>query len=107
MQKNGQYLSLVVPNEKGEFSMAPDSLAATLSPKGRVTLPREILRTLRWSAGTRLLVENTPDGVLLKPEPVPAETRPEDVFGSLTYDGPPKTVREMNAGVLAEAKLRS
>ncbi len=85
----------------------PVPLTTTLSTKGRVTLPKPIRRALRWSAGTRLLVESTPDGVLLKPEPVSAETRPEDVFGSLTYAGPPKTVQEMNAGVLAEAKLRS
>lgn len=86
--------------------MAPESLTTIVSPKGKVILPKEILRALRWSAGTRLIVESTPDGVLLKPEPVSAETQPEDVFGSLAYDGPPKTVQEMNAGVLSEARRR-
>ena len=86
--------------------MAPESPTVTLSPRGKMTLPKEVLRALRWSAGTRLLVETTPDGVLLKPEPVFAETRPEYVFGSLAYDGPPKTVQEMNVGVLTEARRR-
>lgn len=99
------YLPFALPNAE-EFRMAPESPTATLSPKGKVILPKEILRALRWSAGTRLLVETTPDGVLLKPEPVFAETRPEDVFGSLTYDGPPKTVQEMNAAVLSETRRR-
>ena len=89
------------------FPMKSESLTATVSPRGKVTLPKQVLRALRWSAGTRLLVENTPDGVLLKPAPVFAETRPEDVFGSLAYDGPAKTVDEMNAGVLAEARKQS
>ena len=35
-----------------------------------------------------------------------SETRPEDVFGSLAYDGPPKSLQEMRAGVLAEARRR-
>ena len=82
-------------------------MTTTLSTRGRVTLPKPIRRALRWAAGTRLVVESTSEGVLLRPEPSFPETRPEDVFGSLAYDGPPKTVQEMNAGVRAEAGLRS
>lgn len=84
----------------------PETPTTTVSTKGQVILPKAIRRALRWEAGTRLLVENTSEGVLLKPKPVFAETRPEDVFGSLAYDGPPKSIREMRAGVLAEARRR-
>ncbi len=84
----------------------PEPLTTTLSTKGQVILPKPIRRALRWVAGTRLVVENTSDGVLLKPEPVFPETRPEDVFGSLAYGGPPKSLQEMEAGVLAEARRR-
>ena len=86
--------------------LTPEPLTTTLSTKGQVILPKAIRQALRWAAGTRLVVENTPDGVLLKPEPVFAETRPEDVFGSLAYDGPSKSPQEMRAGVLAEARRR-
>ena len=55
----------------------------------------------------RLVVENTPEGVLLKPLPAFVETRPEDVFESLACDGAPKSLADMEAGVLAEAKRRS
>lgn len=78
----------------------------TLSTKGQVILPKPIRRALRWTAGTRLVVESTPEGVLLKPEPAFPETRPEDVFASLAYHGPAKSLREMEAGVLAEARRR-
>jgi hypothetical protein len=33
-------------------------------------------------------------------------TRSDDVFGSLKGLGPPKTLKEMDAGVLAEARRR-
>ena len=84
----------------------PEQLTTTVSTKGQVVLPKAIRQTLGWRAGTRLVVENTPEGVLLKPESVFAETRPEDVFGCLAYDGPPKSVADMQAGVLAEARRR-
>ena len=83
-----------------------ERLTTTVSTKGQVILPKAIRQTLRWEAGTRLVVENTPEGVLLKPAPVFAETRGEDVFGCLAHDGAPKTLEEMEAGVLAEARRR-
>ena len=33
-------------------------------------------------------------------------TRPEEVFGVLPYDGPTKSIEEMDAAVLEEAKRR-
>jgi len=50
---------------------------------------------LRWEAETRLVVENTPEGALLKPELAFAETRSEDVFGRLARAGVPKPLAEM------------
>ena len=86
--------------------MAVNALTTTVSTKGQVILPKQIRERRAWGAGTRLLVEDTPEGVLLKPAPVFAETRPEDVFGSLPHTGRPKSIEEMDAGVLAEARRR-
>ena len=85
----------------------PERLITTVSTGGQVILPEAIREALNWEAGTRLVVENTPQGVLLKPVPAFAETRPEDLFGCLESDGAPKSLAEMEAGVLAEAKRRS
>ena len=82
----------------------PEQFTTTVSTKGQVILPKAIRRALRWEAGTRLLVENRPEGVLLRPEPAFAETQPQDVFGCLAWDGPPKSLPDMQAGVLAEAR---
>lgn len=83
-----------------------ERLTTTVSTKGQVILPKAIRRALRWDAGTRLVVENTSEGVLLKPEPRFVETRPEDVFGCLAWAGPPKSLEEMQEGILAEARRR-
>ena len=84
----------------------PERLTTTVSNKGRVILPKAIRQALHWEAGMRLLVERTPEGVLLKPVPAFAETRPEDVFGRLACDGAPKSLAEIEAGVMAEATRR-
>lgn len=85
---------------------ATEKLTTTVSTKGQVILPSAIRQRREWRAGTRLTVEETTDGVLLKPAPVFAPTRPEDVFGALRYTGKPKSIAEMDAGVLAEARRR-
>ena len=84
----------------------PERLITTVSTKGQIILPKAIRQELHWEAGMRLVVENTPEGVLLKPVPAFTETRPEDVFGCLESAGAPKSLAEMEAGVLTEAKRR-
>ena len=84
----------------------PEPLVTKVSTKGQVILPKAIREQRNWDAGTRLVVENTPDGVLLKRAPVFAATRPGDVFAMLPYNGAPKSFEEMDAAVLAEARRR-
>lgn len=78
-----------------------------LSTKGQVILPKAIRDRRHWHAGIELIVEETPEGVLLKPAKVFPETRPEEVFGMLRYGGPPKSLAEMDAAVAAEARRRN
>jgi AbrB family looped-hinge helix DNA binding protein len=83
-----------------------EKATTTVSTKGQVILPKAIRQKRRWEAGTRLIVEETPDGVLLKAAPIFPPTRSEDVYGSLRYKGRPKTLEEMEAGIVAEVKRR-
>ena len=83
-----------------------EKLTTTVSTKGQVILPSAIRQRREWRAGTRLTGEDTPEGVLLKPAPAFAETRPEDVFGVLAHRGKPKTLEEMDESILAEARRR-
>ena len=81
-------------------------LTTTLSTKGQVILPKEIRRQRRWASGTRLIVEDTAAGVLLRPAPLFAATQPRDVFASLPHRGRPKSLAAMAASIAAEAKRR-
>ena len=85
----------------------PGKNTTTVSTKGQVILPKLVRDARRWKAGTRLLVEETADGVLLRPAPVATETRPQDVFGQLKYAGKPKTVEEMDIAIAKEARSRA
>jgi AbrB family looped-hinge helix DNA binding protein len=82
----------------------------TLSTKGQVILPKSIRQRRRWDAGTRLVVEDTPRGVLLRAAPALNATQPEEVYGLLKTAGPQKSLEEaleeMDAGVAAEARRR-
>ena len=87
--------------------MAATSFTTTVSTKGQVILPKAIRDQLSWDAGTRLAVQHTADGVLLRPLTTAfAPTRPEDVFGCLPRMGEPKSVEQMDEGITAEIRRR-
>jgi len=86
--------------------MAADRLTTTVSIEGQVILPKAIRERRQWTSGTRLAVEDTPDGVLLRQVPLFAATTPDAVFASLPHKGAPKTLAEMDAGVAMEARRR-
>jgi AbrB family looped-hinge helix DNA binding protein len=80
-----------------------EKLTTIVSTKGQVFLPKAIRKRRRWGAGARLIVEDTPDGVLLKSAPLFQATKPKDVFASLPSNATPKSLKEVDAGVAAEA----
>lgn len=81
-------------------------LTTTVSTKGQVILPKAIRDQRRWQPGTRLVVQETPEGVLLTPaSPFPA-TRMEDVYGMLKYEGPPVTIEDMDAAIADHIRSR-
>lgn len=81
-----------------------DSPTTVISTKGQVILPKTVRDHLQWGAGTRLVVEETADGVLLRAAPVFPRTNLSDVAGRLAYGGPALSVEDMDAAVFAEAK---
>lgn len=101
-----RYLTYVLPVELAMATSA-EKLTTVVSTKGQVILPKAIRDQLRWRAGTKLTVESTPDGVVLTATPVFPPTTMNDVFGSLRYDGPAKSIEEMDAAVAAAFKRRA
>lgn len=86
--------------------MAKEKLTTRVSTKGQVILPKAIREHRHWQEGTELLVEDRPEGVLLTPAPHFVQTKPKDVYKSLVFNGKPKTLAEMDAGIAAEARRR-
>lgn len=84
-----------------------EGLTTTVSTKGQVILPKAVRQRRRWDTGTRLTVEETEEGVLLKPAPLFAPTEIGSVFGSLAYSGKAKSIEEMDAAVADEARRRA
>ncbi len=70
-----------------------------LSSKGQVVLPKVVRESFQWLPGTEFEVREVPGGVLLRPLAALPETRLEEVFGCLRYQGKPTTIAEMNRGV--------
>lgn len=91
--------------------MAKAASARTrVSTKGQVILPKAIRDKRKWTAGTELTVEETSEGVLLKPTPIFAPTRVDQVAGMLRGRSPlgrALTVEDMDKAIAAEAKRRA
>ena len=84
----------------------PAPLRTTVSSRGQVVLPKAIRTELGWTAGTRLIVEKRPEGVLFRREPLIDSTRIEEVRGCLRWTGEPVSIEQMDAAVLREARRR-
>lgn len=85
----------------------PNPATTVVSTKGQVILPKSIREHRRWKPGTRLSVEETPDGVLLKATSLFPERTADDLFGSLKHTGPPLSLEDMDAAIAAEARRRA
>lgn len=70
-----------------------------LSTKGRVTLPKSVREACRWEAGTELEVSVRDGGVFLTPQPIRKRYTIDDLCGFLPYEGPPKTLEDMQRGI--------
>jgi AbrB family looped-hinge helix DNA binding protein len=79
-----------------------------LSSKGQVILPKAVRDLHDWGPGTDFVVEDLGDAVVLRPIKKGRVTRLEDVAGCLAhaYDGPPKTIEDMNAAIEAAVRER-
>ena len=77
-----------------------------LSSKGQMILPKAVRDSHNWTPGTDFTVEDTGDGVLLRPVKRGKVTRLSDVAGCLKVLGPVPTIEGMNAAIEAEVWAR-
>ena len=78
-----------------------------LSSKGQVIIPKALRDARHWHAGTRLEVQETAEGLLLKPietsQKTPLVQGLAAIRQRIAYQGPAVSIEEMNAAVLSEA----
>ena len=77
-----------------------------ISTKGQVVLPKAIRESKGWAAGKELVIEETPEGVLLRAARPFPQTKPEDVFGALSHHGKRLSDEEIEKALRAAAKRR-
>lgn len=77
-----------------------------ISTKGQIVLPKEVRERQGWAPGTELDVEAEGEVVLLRPVRSGRRMSAEEVYGCLKWDGPPKTIEEMDQGVAEQVRER-
>ena len=87
-------------------------MAKAASARTPVSIKRQkaVRGQRNWPASTELVVEEAPEGVLLKAPPVFPPTRFEDVSGMLRNEsgaGRVLTVKEMDEAIQIEARRRA
>ena len=77
-----------------------------MSSKGQVILPKAIRDAHAWKQGTEFIVEDSPNGVLLRPRKQVQPTTVDQIVGCLRYSGEPKTTEEMEQAIFDEIRKR-
>lgn len=77
-----------------------------LSTKGQIVLPKAVRTAQSWGPGTEFTVEETADGILLRPTGRFAETKLDQVAGCLRSKRKAKTPAQMASAIGREVNRR-
>ena len=75
-----------------------------LSNKGQIVIPKVVRAAHGWEPGLEFAIEDMGDGIKLKPIKPYAETKIEEVLGCIGYNGPKKSIKEMEAAIAHGAR---
>ncbi len=77
-----------------------------LSTRGQIVLPKNIRDSRAWGPGTEFTVEETAEGILLRPVARFPVTSLDEVVGCLRSKGKAKTLRQMDSAIDREVARR-
>ena len=77
-----------------------------LSTKGQIILPKTICTSRAWAPGTEFTVEETRDGILLRPALAFPEVDLDQVVGCLRSKRKSKTLAQMSSAIRREVMRR-
>jgi AbrB family looped-hinge helix DNA binding protein len=78
-----------------------------LSAKGQVVIPKAVRDAHGWLPGTEFDIETQGDAIVLRPRRLFKPSKLEDVAGCLRYDGPAKSLEDMDEAITLEAQRRA
>lgn len=79
-------------------------MTTRLSTKGQLIIPKEIRDRHGWDAGAELEIEDRGDHVVVRRVESLPETTLEDLIGCAGYQGPRRSLEEMEAGIARGAR---
>ena len=79
--------------------MPSKALKTRMSTKGQVILPKATRERQHLKPGVEFVVEETPAGILLKPQPLFPPKTIDEVAGMFRREGPAPSIREMDEAV--------
>jgi AbrB family looped-hinge helix DNA binding protein len=82
-------------------------MVTKLSTKGQLILPKEIRDRHGWSPGMNFEIEEQGDAVILRPLLGIRESTLDELEGCLKYEGPTKSLADMEAGIARGAREHS
>ena len=90
------YIRLTFEAKRKDAIMASNPVEkTTLSSKGQLVLPKTLRDRKQWKAGSKLTLEDVPDGVMVRLVPTKRKRSVDEVYGMLRYEGPPLSETEI------------
>lgn len=84
------------------------SQIAKMSARGQIAIPKALRLARKWKAGTEFVIQETSEGVLIKPKRERKREGKtlawEDLIGIMPYKGPRRSIGEMDEAVMREAR---
>ncbi len=75
-----------------------------LSNKGQVVIPKAVRVLHGWKAGLEFVIESVGESIKLKPIKPYKETKIDEVIGCVGYEGPKKSLKDMETAIAKGAK---
>jgi AbrB family looped-hinge helix DNA binding protein len=82
-------------------------METTLSSKGQIVIPRQIRQRHGWRPGAIFTIVDDGDALVLKLTTSRYTTSLDEVIGCAGYSGPIKSLAEMDAGIMEEARKQA
>ena len=80
--------------------------STTVSTKGQVVIPKDIRDRLGWEPGTTLELEDLGDRIVLRERRKVPRTTVDDLLGCLPYEGPARSLEEMDEAIARGVRER-